>query len=102
MRAALLEFLCQCFFRLWNRQGLDAHGGQELQRECKAERAFVDLVDERLHHNGFVRGFQATGKLLVRESALPKVFDDGFGLRLVKRVRLHRVQAYMLLGVPGW
>ena len=76
------------------------HGSQKLKTQCKAKRAIVDLVDELLHVHRLVRRFEQTSQLFVRELlAVAHVFDDGFGLRLVKRVRFHRGWSYMVLGL---
>lgn len=92
-----------CLRRGRDIDGFDAHGRQQLKGQRKAERAVVDLVDKQLNLDRLVGCFELARELLVRELlAFSSLFDDGLGLRLVKRSRLRHGQAYMFLSVCAW
>ena len=86
--------------QLWHRQGFDAHGRQQLQGKGEAVPTVIDPVDKHLDVNGRALRFQAQSELPVRQLfALAKVFDSGFGARLVELAR--HGQAYMIFELPA-
>lgn len=78
--------------RHWYVDAFDAHGGQELQRERKAKRAVVDLIDELLRVHGLVTSFQQARKFFIRELlTLARFFDEPSSSRTARCGSARRV-----------